>query len=264
MTCARTYAGVLFLIIFICCSSFSAVGQTFDDVTISYSNMHITESQYEDSTGEVQKFDTDYTRQNFQICVGIGQALFGVRYQRATKAPNVPAGENENGYMLLAGYDWIFAENFRLDSYARIGLSDTDPGNPLFATDTDIRTSLVTFTRTGMGYLGGKRFFPSAYLGLQYTKYKRAQLLWGGGLWWNHFGTYFSGYYAFNGVETILLPESVEGFEERYANIENRGMSVSLSYEFLGIEAHVKQHFALLNGGNDFVFGFKYILKFDK
>ena len=132
------------------------------DLKIEYSLMKITTAK----VGGVTRTPTFY-RHNAVLELGLGQATFGVVYQHAAKDKKTVPGKVENGVMLTAGYDLILSSTFRLEAFGRLGItSGNDPAQPLYATDTDLRLNLVTFTRDG-----GKS--PSA--GKSASKVKRAK-----------------------------------------------------------------------------------------
>ena len=222
------------------------------DLKIEYSLMKITTAK----VGGVTRTPTFY-RHNAVLELGLGQATFGVVYQHAAKDKKTVPGKVENGVMLTAGYDLILSSTFRLEAFGRLGItSGNDPAQPLYATDTDLRLNLVTFTRDGVAVIRQKAVFPSLYSGLVINKYGRIQAIGGAGVWWNYFGFYVTGLHAFNGVKDPFNPGS--DADITFANLQNSGVSFQLSYEFRDITFNLKRNHAIKNGGNDLTFSLQY------
>ena len=151
---------------------------------VNYSMMNITEAKL----GNQIKRPVFY-RHNIELQFGLGQAIVGLNYQYATKDNKTVPGKTEDGFMLTAGYGLILLERFRLSGYGRLGISsDTNPAQPLYATDTDIRLNLIWFHADGVGLISQKAIFPSSYFGMIVNKYGRVQGIAGAGLWWNGIG----------------------------------------------------------------------------
>ncbi len=198
-----------------------------------------------------------FYRHNTVLELGLGQAVFGVVYQYAAKNNKTVSGKVENGVMLTAGYDLILSNAFRLEAFSKLGLtSGNDPSQPLYASDTDLRLNLVTFTRDGVAVIGQKAVFPSSYIGMVINKYGRLQTIGGVGVWWNYFGFYITGFHAFNGVGDPFNPGN--DLDIRFANLQNRGVSFELSYEFRDITFNLKRNYAIKNSGNDLTFSLHY------
>jgi hypothetical protein len=234
--------------------------QRISDIKVRYSRMAITEATLE----KVGTVEIDFYRHFAELEVGLGQAFVGLTYQHATKNERTTEpGKKEDGLMLTAGYNYIFSHSFRLDAYGRLGIwGDTDPAQPLYATDTDLRLNLVGFFPDGFGMLGPKPIFPSSYLGIMINKYGRVQNLVGAGLWWNGISVYATGLISLNGVEDVTNPGN--DANKLFANLKNRGVSLALSYHFRDVMVGLARNFALMNGGNDLVLSLQYQRFFQK
>jgi len=238
--------------------SFPGIAQQIDDISASYSFLRITKASLE---GEVER--PEYYRHFLEFRFGKGPAIMGIQYQRATKPNPVDVGTAESGLMAIAGYDLILAGSLRLESLVRLGLlSETDPSQPLYATDTDFRLNLVFFNEDGLGWSSGSAFFPSLYAGGIINRYGRVQAIGGIGNWWKNIGLYFTAFHSFNGVEDPLNPGSDKDI--LYANLQESGMSFSLSYEIKDFQIFLKQNQPLKNGGNDLTLTLQYQLFFDE
>ena len=227
-------------------------GQLIDDVMIQYSLMNITEAKV---GGQIKK--PHFYRHNIQLEFGKGQTTFGMIFQRATKDAKTVPGVPENGVMLTAGYDFILSKMFRIQASGRFGItSGNNPGQPLYATDTDFRVNVVVFNTDGTVPLFNKPVFPSSYAGVVVNKYGRVQAIAGAGVWWHYFGFYATGYNALNGVADPFNPGSEA--DRKWANLQNRGMSLELTYEFGNFKLGVKQNLGFKNSGNDFMGSLQY------
>jgi hypothetical protein len=233
--------------------------QRISDVKVRYSRMTITEAKLE----KVGTVDIDFFRHFVELEVGLGQAFVGLTYQHATKDERTAPGKIEDGMMLTAGYNYIFSDHFRLDAYGRLGIwGDTNPAQPLYATDTDFRLNLVGFFPDGVGTLARKPIFPSSYVGVMINKYGRVQNLVGAGVWWNGVSVYATGLISLNGVEDVSNPG--EDADKVFANLKNRGVSVALTYQFRDLIIGVGRNYSLMNGGNDLVLTLQFQRYFQK
>ncbi len=226
--------------------------QVVNDVMVRYSRMVITKTN-----PGYMLVDGGLYRHNVEVAFGRGPLTLGLTYQITEKWGNPGHGTPERGMMLTAGYDHILSYNLRLEGFARVGLSDhVNYANPLYATDTDLRVNLVTFHPDGIGLLADKRLFPSAYVGGIVNQFGRVQGIAGAGLWWNRIGTYLTFFHAFNGVDDPRNPGA--DVDRVAANLNNRGMSVSLSYQLGDFLIQARQNVALKNGGNDLTLALQY------
>lgn len=199
--------------------------------------------------------DMDFFRHNLELAVGRGPASLGVLYQITDKAKRTEAGTPERGLMLTAGYDHVLSERLRLEAFGRLGLTPgLDFGQPLYATDTDLRLNLVASDPDGLPGLAGRRLYPSGYVGGIVNRHGRVQGLAGAGLWWDRVGTYLTGFYAFNGVEDVAADAAGRAF----ANLRNGGVSLSLTYAVGPLAFGARQNFVLRNGGNDFTLSVRF------
>lgn len=227
--------------------------QWLDDLTIRYSVMAIT-----GSTLKVEAFEPSLYRHNIALTLGRGPATLGLLFQ-ITDRGHVDDGVDffyskpEQGLMLTGGYDFLLSDRLRLESYGRLGLTrGHDFGQPLYATDTDLRVNLVVFDLDGAGLLRGKPYFRSGYVGVIVNRFGRIQGIAGAGVWWNGIGTYLTGFYAFNGVRDPLHPG--DQADRAYARLQNAGVSLSLSYDLGPVMVGLKRNVPLLNGSNDLSF----------
>jgi len=154
-----------------------------DDVTVRTSVMRISQVELAG-----QEMDVEFVRSTLEVDFGFGPATLGLAFQNANRDPDFAAGEVENGLMFTAGYNWILSDRWRLDARTRVGLVDTDPANPLYATDTDLRVNLVRFSPEGAWTWANRNVHPSAYVGGAVNRYGRAQVVAGAGLWWAGWG----------------------------------------------------------------------------
>lgn len=219
-----------------------------DDVTLRSDFLRITEVDLAEGT----KVDVDFLRSTFHLDFGFGGSTIGLLIQNATKEESVAPGKVETGYMLTAGHDWILSDNFRLDASTRIGLVETDPGNPLYATDTDIRANLVAFSPDGAWVWSDRSAHPSAYIGSMVNRYGRVQMVAGAGAWWNQIGVYVTGFRSLNGVKNPMAPGG--DADRKFAYLDNRGISLSGSYDLGPARFSLRRNFAIKNGGNDVAF----------
>lgn len=227
----------------------------FDDLSVRYSFVRITKAVL---GGMVVRptFNRHLLDISAGLDVGPGQASAGLLMQRVTTQAENP-GTAENGYMLTVGYDLPVAPRLRLEFQSRVALdSDTDPGQPSFASHTDFALDLVAFDVDGVALLRGQPIFPSAHGGLDVNKYGRIQFIGGFGAWWNGITFYLSGYHAVNGVENPLEPGKY--INERYAFLQNTGVSFTASYEFRSMLMTLKYNHPIKNSGNDLAFSLQY------
>lgn len=232
--------------------SFASAQRLIDDVMLNYSYMKITEVEV---GGQVAH--PTFFRHNFNLQLGRGPAIIGVNYQFATKDKTTAPGTEEHGVMLTMGYDLVLTPHTRLDFFGRWGISNgTNPTQPLYATDTDLRVNCVLFSPDGILLLGQKPFFPSGYAGAIINGYGRVQVLAGFGSWWSGFQFYFTGFHAFNGVQDPANPGAQAS--RIFANLKNRGVSVSAGYEFRTFLIELRHNFVIENGGNDMVISLTY------
>lgn len=218
-----------------------------DDVTVRTSVMRINQVKLAG-----QEMDVDFVRSTVDVDLGFGPATVGLSFQNANRPADAAAGTVENGLMLTAGYNWILSDRWRLDTHTRIGLVDTDPANPLYATDTDLRANLVRFSPDGAWTWAGRNVHPSAYIGGIVNRYGRVQSVAGMGLWWNGWGSYVTGFASVNGIDNPMVPG--DHADEGFAYLQDRGVSVSGTYDLGSLRVGMRRNFALENGGNDLVF----------
>jgi hypothetical protein len=222
------------------------------DFKIGYSRMSITQVRV---AGVVMR--PTFYRHNVDFELGWRQAFAGLNYQYATKDEKTPDGKTEDGVMLTAGYNYLFSKNFRLDIFGRAAIwGETNPAQPLYATDTDIRFNLVTFTPDGLGAIAGKPIFPSSYFGLIVNKYGRIQQIAGAGFWWNGLGFYATGLMAINGVENPM--NAGPDAEVAFAKLKNSGVSLAVSYQYRDVTFETTRNFAIDNAGNDLTLRFQF------
>jgi hypothetical protein len=232
--------------------------QRISDLKMRYSLMTIKKATLE----KVGNLKVDFYRQNFEVELGVGQAFMGFTYQYATKDKGTGKigntfGIAEDGLMLTAGYNFILSNHLRLDSYGRLGIwGDTNYAQALYATDTDLRLSLVLSDLDGAAIISHKAIFPSGQVGVNVNKFGRVQGIAGAGLWWNRCGLYLTGFKAFNGVNEPLNPG--KDADKIFANLKNSGVSLGVTYEFYDFMLWVRQNRALQNGGNDFTVSLQY------
>lgn len=229
--------------------------QLVDDVKVGYAQMHISKARLSEAEVEV-----DFTRHFVDLVVGRGPATLGLTYQAAVKGPDdalPPAlARTEHGLMLTAGYDVVLSPRWRVESFARVGVSgNTHPEQALYATDTDLRVNAVTFWPDGWGFAGGHAFYPSLYAGAIANRYGRVQGIAGAGLWWNGIGAYATGFRAVNGVDDPLATLSAGGDDARtlFATLRNAGVSASVTFERGPVLVGARRNWALHNGGEDVV-----------
>lgn len=231
--------------------------QMLDDVTVRYSTMVITAS-----TIHVDRFEPHLYRHTVAVEIGRGPATLGLLFQ-ATDRGHVPEGVDffyskpEQGLMLTAGYDAPLSGWLRLEGYGRLGLTrGHDFGQPLYATDTDLRLNLVAFDLDGGGLFRDRPYFRSGYVGVVVNRFGRVQGLAGAGVWWQGLGAYLTGFYAVNGVRDPLHPGRQA--DRAYARLQNAGISLSLSYEVGPVTLGLKRNVPLLNGSTDVSFSLQY------
>ena len=231
--------------------------QPISDFSASYSLVRISEANLESGFQE-----PEYIRHFLEFQFGKGPMTMGIQYQRATTSDTTDSGNAETGLMAIAGYDLVLSSFLRLESFLRIGiLSETDPSQPLYATDTDLRLNLVLFNEDGSGWLAGGAFFPSLYAGGILNRYGRAQIIGGAGCWWKNISVYFTALHSFNGVRDPSNPGSDADIV--FANLQESAVSFSISYEFRDFRILLKQNQPIRNGGNDLAFTAGYQLYFD-
>jgi hypothetical protein len=212
--------------------------------------------------------EVDFYRHNLELELGLTQGFVGLTYQYATKEnhtgkPGNAFGRREDGLMLTAGYNYIFSNRFRLETYGRVGVwGDTDYAQPLYATDTDFQVNLVAFTPDGLAMLKHRPVFPSLQAGLNVNKFGRVQGVMSAGLWWRGAGLFVSGFQAFNGVANPLQPG--EEADKAFANLKNGGVSLGASYEYRDFVVWLKHNYAIMNGGNDLTLSLQYQRFFQK
>ena len=228
-----------------------ASSATLDDVTLEYAAMRLDEAIVGGRT-----VGPEFYRHQFDVSFGRGPARFGLSYQYATKDPDTVEGVEEVGVMLNAGYDFHLRAGLRLDTFGRVGVTDTDPSQPLYAADTDVRANLVWYSPNGAGLLRDRPVHPSTYVGSIVNEYGRVQAIAGAGLWWNRIGVYGTGLHSFNGVEDPMNPG--DDFDKRFAYLKNSGVSASVSYDWGPVTLLARKHWPIENGGNDLVFGIRY------
>lgn len=232
--------------------------QRISDFKAAYSLMTIKTATLEN----IGNLEVDFYRHNLELEVGLGQSFIGLTYQYATKEHKTGKigntfGKTEDGAMLTAGHNHILSHHFRLDGYGRMRIwGDTEPGQALYATETEGRLKLVAFDHDGAAMLAGRAVFPSAYLGANVNKFGRVQGLVGVGVWWNGIGIYLAGLNAFNGVNEVLKPG--KDADKIFAYLKNRGASLAVTYEYRDFLLWARQNHAYKNGGHDFTFGMQY------
>ncbi len=220
----------------------------FDDVTFATAVMRISKAELDGA----EKTPTIY-RDFAHVSVGKGRTTFGALYQYTTRGGDFGGGDSENGVMLTGSYDHVLSLNARLELFGRLGVTDTDVYQPLFATDTDLRVNLVLFDPDGAGYWRGHSFFTSGYVGTLVNSWGRVQALGGIGSWWNRYGVYLTGFYSFNG-------DDARGQRINFAELDNAGISLTLIAQLARYQFEVKRNFVIRNGGNDLTFTLKYKL----
>lgn len=232
--------------------------QLLTDFKARLSSMVIRKATFE-NLGTV---DVDFYRHNFEVELGLGQAFLGATYQYATKEMRTRKlgnsfGRREDGVMLTAGYNHVFSSMARVEAYGRLGVwGDTNPAQALYATDSDVRLSLVLFDADGLAALSRRAVFPSAQLGVNVNKYGRVQGIAGLGLWWNRVGAYVSGFQAFNGVVDARRPG--KDADKVFANLKNSGVTFCMTYELHEFLLLARQNYALQNGGHDLTVSLQY------
>jgi hypothetical protein len=198
-----------------------------------------------------------FFRHNFNLQLGRGPATVGVNYQFATKDQKTAVGKEEHGVMLTMGYGLILSSHTRLELFGRWGVSDdTNPAQPLYATDTDLRMNFILFSPDGAMLLRQKPLYPSGYFGAIVNGYGRVQALAGIGSWWNNFQLYLTGYFSLNGVGDPANPGKEAS--HAFANLKNKGVNISAGYEFRNFLVEVRRNFIIENAGNDMVLSLTY------
>ncbi len=244
--------------------SSALLAQRISDVKLRYSGTIITRAKLEN----VGTLAVDFYRHNFDAEIGLGQAFIGLTYQYATKEKHTRKlgndfGKVEAGGMLAAGYNFIFSERFRLETFGRARIwGKTNYAQALHATDTDFRLNLVMFAPGGVAMIGARPLFPSAQIGVNVNKFGRVQGLAGAGTWWNNCGLYLTAFQAFNGVTEALNPG--EDADKIFANLKNAGVTFGVTYEYRDFLIWLKQNYALMNGGNDLTLSLQYQHFFQK
>ncbi|MDZ7269907.1 MAG: hypothetical protein ONB48_16780 [candidate division KSB1 bacterium] len=232
--------------------------QLLTDFKARFASMVIKKATFEN----LGTLDVDFYRHNFEVELGIGQAFVGATYQYATKEVHTRKlgnsfGKREDGVMLTAGYSHLLSSLARVEAYGRLGVwGDTNPAQALYATDSDLRLSLILFDPDGFAAISRRAVFPSAQVGVNVNKYGRVQGLAGVGLWWNHLGAYLSGFQSFNGVEDARHPG--RDADKIFANLKNSGVTFCMTYELREFMLLARQNYALQNGGHDFTISLQY------
>ena len=221
------------------------------DIRIGYAVSHITAARVGG-----RDVEPTFTRHNITLEIGIDSLTLGAIVQRATRSQDTTAGTPETGLMATVGYSRLLTDWLTVDGFARIGVTPGhNDGQPLYATDTDLRLKLVAFEPDGWGAVSNA-VFPSAYVGLIVNRYARVQAIGGAGLWFRGFGAYATVIHAFNGVADPMQPGDRSG--EAFAAVDNAVASVSGSYDLDiaqsdRIHIEVRKNFAIRNAGNDIV-----------
>lgn len=237
---------------------FPTHAQRVSDFKLRYALMTIKQATLEN----YGNLDIDFYRHNVEMEIGLGQTFLGLTYQYATKDKRTgkfgnSLGKIEDGIMLTAGYNLIFSNSLRLDSYGRFGVwGDTNPAQPLYATETDLCVKLVLYDLDGAGLIASKAIFPSLYGGINVNQYGRLQALGGLAVWWNGFGLQADGFHAFNGVQDAFNPG--KDTDKVFAHLKNSGVGVGVTYQFSDIQLWAHQNIALQNGGHDFTVSLQY------
>lgn len=239
------------------CTADPVSAQLIDDFMFRITNLSITQVEL---AGQTHK--PDFTRQKVEFGVGVGPAMLGMIYQHTSKGPRTVPGRPDDGLMITGGYNHMIHPRISLDVYGRIGiLSRTPRSDPLYSTDTDIRTKLVFSHPDGKGFLFGKPLFPSAYAGFILNQYGRFQGVVGTGVWWRGAGLYLTVFRAVNGVSDPANPG--KHGDVKHAHLKNGGVNLIASYEFSDLMVEIKKNHPLRNGGNDLsvVLQYRYFFK---
>lgn len=220
------------------------------DVSLGYTLLYLDSAKVGGrSVGPV------FLRHNLHLTYGYGGYRLGLIYQYATKDGSTEPGVPEGGLMLTLGWAAMLTEWAHVDLLARVGISEgTNPAQPLYATDTDLRSKVVFSTPDGLGPPGYELFL-SAYAGLITNRFGRVQVIGGAGAWWLGASVYATGLYALNGVEDPMSP-GVGDARHAFGALRNASLTASLGYDLdLGPDTRVhlelRRNIPIENSGND-------------
>ncbi len=225
--------------------------QWFDDITVGYDRMVITEVNFKEGpTVDVPTLERHYV----SAFVGRGPLTLGMIYQQTQ--PNGALGVEAKGLMVTGAFEHNLAYSWRLRAFGRVGVTpDVDFDNILYPTDTDLQVNIGYFNSDGRGFLLDYPLFPSAYAGLIVNRFGRVQTVAGAGTWWRGVNLYLTGFYALNGFESLQNPGPND--ENIFGNLRNSGVSLSLSYDLAGWSIGGRRNFPVFNSGNEFVFSLR-------
>ena len=219
-----------------------------DDAALGYSASYTPQARF---SGRL--FEAGMLRQTLALELGWGDFGVGVRLHDAESLVRTVPGESEFGVMLTGAYSPVLTNYLRLELNTRIGLThgSSNPGQPLFATDTDLRVRLVAFDPVGLR-IGSERLFLSGHLGGNLNWVGRTQASVGGGLWWRQLGLYVTAFQTLVGVDVQDLGNSVP--RNAFARLRASELSVAFSWDIRlsqtdELQLEIRQGVPLENGG---------------
>lgn len=220
------------------------------DLGVSYDALYVGDANLAGRTVQA-----NFLVQNLALELGYEDFGFGVLVRDTRRLDPSQRGQiPEIGTMLTGRYSPVLTDWLRLDAVARIGLthSISDADQPLYATETDLRLSLIAFDPVGLE-VGTEKLFLSGQLGSQVNWTGRTQLVGGLGLWWRQLGAYGTAFWSANGVRDVV---EAEPGTDRFARLADSGISLSLTWDIeiahdQTLQVELRQNIPLYNGGFD-------------
>lgn len=215
-----------------------------DDFALGYDIMFIPSARIGENMER-----KDYLRQNLRPEMGWGDFGFGLQIQDARSLDASSSAEDEVGIMLTLRFSPELTDFLRFESFGRVGLThpQSDPGQPLFATESDLSAKLILFDQDGLGPTG-QAVFLSGHAGMFVNWLGKTQVLGGFGGWWRELGLYATLFWTLSGAP----PDASQG----WARVDDAGVSVALSWDLdLGqddaLRIELRQNIPFRNGGFD-------------
>jgi len=172
------------------------------------------------------------------------------------------------GTMLTASYQKALSYRMRIEGFARVqALQSTEVRlfeARLSPSYNDLRMNLVFFNPDGNGFFCDRPYFASWYVGGTVNNLGRVQTTIGGGVWWNNFNVYLTGYFSLNGSSNPFgFDDGIVGRDRDLAFIKEQGLSLSLHYDWPNLVFSERNHTPIEHSGNDTASSLHYRLFFD-